>query len=88
VRIVIVRLVEWGLAVMVGGLLVIQLVPLLRHQGLVKVSGTVDGHPFTSSFVALGHGSHTLPIKADLRSLLGKAKGDRITVHLTERFER
>ena len=58
---------------------------LFGTRGRVEVRVEVDGQQYRTSFMALGDGTHELPVKAQVRRVIGKQAGDEVEVRLLER---
>ncbi|MFG1869487.1 DUF1905 domain-containing protein [Micromonospora arborensis] len=60
---------------------------LLGTRRAVKVTGTIDGHPFNATLMPSGTGPHWLPIRAALCKAIGKSEaGTEVTFHLEQRL--
>ena len=60
---------------------------LLGTRRAVKVTGTIDDHPFAATLMPSGEGPHWLPLRAAICTAIGKgAEGDEVTVRLQQRL--
>jgi hypothetical protein len=48
----------------------------------------VDGQDFKNSFMAVGDGTHELPIREDIRRTIANEDGDTVRIGLIERLAR
>jgi Domain of unknown function (DUF1905) len=51
-------------------------------RGLVKVRVKIDGHPVAGSLMARGDGTHMLPVKSQIRQVIGKQAGATVKISL------
>jgi hypothetical protein len=51
-------------------------------KGQVKVSGSINGHPFRSSAMPHGDGTHYLVINTSIREAVGVSQGDSVLVSM------
>ena len=59
---------------------------VLGTRRAVKVSGTIDGHPFDATLMPSGNGPHWLPLRLAICKQIGKSQaGEEVKVHLTQR---
>ena len=59
---------------------------LLGTRKAVKVTGTLDGHPFAATLMPSGNGPHWLPLRKALCGAIGKSEaGELVEVRLLGR---
>ncbi len=61
-------------------------VTVFKTRGLVKVKVAIDGYIFENSLMARGDGTHMLPVKKTIRTVIGKEAGAEVTIQLKERL--
>ncbi len=54
----------------------------LGAKGQVRVKGTINGHPYRSTALPMGDGSHYLVVGKDIRDQIKVTQGDKVLVTL------